>query len=200
MEKRPFSETKKWLAAAQTITEALPFMRRYTGKTIVIKYGGHAMGDAKLAEIFAKDIVLLKQVGAHPVVVHGGGPQIGQMLDRLKIKSDFIDGLRVTDAATVEIVEMVLSGTINKQVVTAINRAGSASGGIASPSAATRKRAVSSSFETVPSVTARARMMAPIVMLRQPSTKAPTTSAVCIPRSRASTIAERRISTTSLLT
>ena len=130
MEKRPYSETKKWLAAAQTITEALPFMRRYTGKTIVIKYGGHAMGDAKLAEIFAKDVVLLKQVGAHPVVVHGGGPQIGQMLDRLKIKSDFIDGLRVTDAATVEIVEMVLCGTINKQVVTAINRAGGTAIGI----------------------------------------------------------------------
>ena len=124
MEKRPFSQTRKWLQAAQTITEALPFMRRYTGKTIVIKYGGHAMGDSSLAELFAKDIVLLKQVGMNPVVVHGGGPQIGAMLERLKVQSKFVDGLRVTDAATVEIVEMVLSGKINKQIVTAINGAG----------------------------------------------------------------------------
>jgi acetylglutamate kinase len=130
MEKRPYSEVKKWLQAAQTITEALPFMRRYTGKTFVIKYGGHAMGDRKLAELFAKDIVLLKQVGINPVVVHGGGPQIGQMLDRLKVKSEFVDGLRVTDAATVEIVEMVLSGSINKQIVSAINAAGGAAIGI----------------------------------------------------------------------
>jgi acetylglutamate kinase len=130
MEKRPYSEIKKWLQAAQTITEALPFMRRYTGKTFVIKYGGHAMGDHKLAELFAKDIVLLKQVGINPVVVHGGGPQIGQMLERLKVKSEFVDGLRVTDAATVEIVEMVLSGSINKQIVSAINSAGGAAIGI----------------------------------------------------------------------
>ncbi|MDX1402372.1 MAG: acetylglutamate kinase [Kiloniellales bacterium] len=125
MEKRSFGEKKKWLQAAQTITEALPFMRRYTGKTFVIKYGGHAMGDAKLADLFAKDIVLLRQVGINPVVVHGGGPQIGDMLERLKVQSEFVDGLRVTDAATVEIVEMVLSGKINKQIVTAINNAGS---------------------------------------------------------------------------
>jgi len=106
-----FGETKHWLRTARTLTEALPYMRRYAGKTFVIKYGGHAMGDAELAEIFARDIVLLKQVGIHPVVVHGGGPQIGRMLERLKIKSEFVDGLRVTDAETVEIVEMVLSGT-----------------------------------------------------------------------------------------
>ncbi|HMB78068.1 MAG TPA: acetylglutamate kinase [Kiloniellaceae bacterium] len=130
MEKRPYSDIKKWLNAAQTITEALPFMRRYTDKVVLIKYGGHAMGDAKLAEIFAKDIVLLRQIGCHPVVVHGGGPQIGDMLGRLKVKSEFIDGLRVTDATTVEIVEMVLCGTINKQVVTAINRAGGSAVGI----------------------------------------------------------------------
>lgn len=130
MEKRPYSEIKKWLNAAQTITEALPFMRRYTDKTVVIKYGGHAMGNAELAEIFAKDIVLLRQIGCHPVVVHGGGPQIGDMLNRLKVKSEFIDGLRVTDATTVEIVEMVLCGTINKQVVTALNRAGGSAVGI----------------------------------------------------------------------
>ena len=130
MEKRSFSETKKWLQAAQTLTEALPFMRRYTGKTIVIKYGGHAMGDERLAELFARDVVLLKQVGINPVVVHGGGPQIGQMLDRLKVQSEFVDGLRVTDAATVEIVEMVLSGKINKQIVTSITNAGGSAIGL----------------------------------------------------------------------
>ncbi len=119
-----FSDTKKWLQAARTITEALPFMRRYAGKTIVIKYGGHAMGKPELSKVFASDIVLLKQVGINPVVVHGGGPQIGQMLERLKVQSEFVDGLRVTDAATVEIVEMVLSGAINKQIVSWINDEG----------------------------------------------------------------------------
>lgn len=114
----------EWLEKAGILTEALPYMRRYAGKTFVIKYGGHAMGDAKLAASFANDIVLLQQVGVYPVVVHGGGPQIGAMLERLKIKSEFIDGLRVTDAETVEIVEMVLSGQINKQIVAAINAAG----------------------------------------------------------------------------
>jgi acetylglutamate kinase len=109
---------------AAILSEALPYMRRYAGKTVLVKYGGHAMGDEAIAESFARDIVLLKQVGIVPIVVHGGGPQIGQMLQRLKIKSDFIDGLRVTDQATVEIVEMVLSGSINKQIVAAINRAG----------------------------------------------------------------------------
>jgi acetylglutamate kinase len=118
------SDAKQWLRTARTITEALPFMRRYSGKTFVIKYGGHAMGDTALAEVFARDIVLLKQIGVHPVVVHGGGPQIGAMLERLSIKSEFIDGLRITDAATVEVVEMVLSGSINKQIVNAINGAG----------------------------------------------------------------------------
>ena len=130
MTQRSFSETKHWLRTARTITEALPFMRRYAGRTFVIKYGGHAMGDAELAPLFASDIVLLKQIGIHPVVVHGGGPQIGQMLERLKIKSEFIDGLRVTDAETVEIVEMVLSGSINKQIVSAINAAGGTAIGI----------------------------------------------------------------------
>jgi acetylglutamate kinase len=113
-----------WLAQANVLSKALPYMRRYAGETFVIKYGGHAMGDASLADLFARDIVLLRQVGINPVVVHGGGPQIGQMLDRLKIKSEFIDGLRVTDKETVEVVEMVLSGSINKQVVAAINEVG----------------------------------------------------------------------------
>jgi acetylglutamate kinase len=130
MTQKSYSDTKHWLRTAKTITEALPFMRRYAGKTFVIKYGGHAMGDTELAEIFARDIVLMKQVGIHPVVVHGGGPQIGAMLERLAIKSEFIDGLRITDADTVSIVEMVLSGTINKQIVTAINKAGGTAIGV----------------------------------------------------------------------
>jgi acetylglutamate kinase len=117
-------------AAALTLVEALPYMRRYARQTIVVKYGGHAMGEQEAARNFARDIALLKQVGVNPIVVHGGGPQIGQMLERLKIKSSFIDGLRVTDAATVEIVEMVLSGSINKEIVAAINAAGGKAVGI----------------------------------------------------------------------
>ena len=109
---------------AATLVEALPYMRRFAGSTFVIKYGGHAMGSPELARDFARDVVLLKQIGVNPVVVHGGGPQIKAMLDRLKIKSEFVEGLRVTDAATVEIVEMVLAGSINKQIVTAIQAAG----------------------------------------------------------------------------
>src|SRR6266446_4768969 len=118
------SEASLGAGKAAVLSEALPYMRRYAGKTILVKYGGHAMGDEALGDSFARDIVLLKQVGINPIVVHGGGPQIGEMLQRLKIKSDFIDGLRVTDQATVEIVEMVLSGSINKQIVSAINRVG----------------------------------------------------------------------------
>ncbi len=114
----------QWLAKAETLAEALPFMRLYAGSNFVIKYGGHAMGDTRVGQQFAADVVLLKQVGVNPIVVHGGGPQIGEMLERLKITSSFIDGLRVTDAATVEVVEMVLSGSINKQIVSAIGDAG----------------------------------------------------------------------------
>ncbi|SIS84375.1 acetylglutamate kinase [Insolitispirillum peregrinum] len=117
-------ERDRWLRKAQTLSDALPFMRQFAGQTVVVKYGGHAMGDAALAEQFASDIVLLNQVGIEPVVVHGGGPQIKKMLERLKIQSEFIDGLRVTDKATVDIVEMVLAGSINAEIVTAINRAG----------------------------------------------------------------------------
>ena len=113
-----------WLQKATTLSEALPYMRSYSGKTFVIKYGGHAMGDEELAALFARDVVLLKQVGINPIVVHGGGPQIGEMLARLKIKSSFVDGLRVSDRETVDIVEMVLSGSINKQVTATINEAG----------------------------------------------------------------------------
>ena len=96
------------LAKAETLTDALPYMQRYTGKTFVVKYGGHAMGDATLARNFAEDIVLLKAVGINPVVVHGGGPQIGAMLERVGVESKFVDGLRVTTKETAEIAEMVL--------------------------------------------------------------------------------------------
>ncbi|MGH6981538.1 MAG: acetylglutamate kinase, partial [Stellaceae bacterium] len=109
---------------AATLAAALPYLKRYAGKTVVVKYGGHAMGQEELGRLFAADVVLLKQVGLNPIVVHGGGPQIGAMLERLKIKSSFVDGLRVTDRATVEIVEMVLSGSINKEIAAAINGAG----------------------------------------------------------------------------
>ena len=124
MSTKQIGELKHRLRTAATISNALPYLRRFAGKTFVIKYGGHAMGDAKVAQAFASDVVLIKQVGINPVVVHGGGPQIGEMLERLKIKSSFVDGLRVTDADAVEIVEMVLSGQINKRIVAAINAAG----------------------------------------------------------------------------
>lgn len=116
--------------APRLLSEALPYMRRYAGATFVIKYGGHAMGDPALADLFARDVVLLKQVGINPIVVHGGGPQIAAMLKRLQIESSFVDGLRVTDEATVEVVEMVLAGSINKEIVTAINKAGGKAVGI----------------------------------------------------------------------
>ena len=118
------------LRTARTLSEALPYLQEFSGRTFVIKYGGHAMGDPRLAGLFARDVVLLKQVGINPVVVHGGGPQIGRMLERLQIKSEFVDGLRVTDRDTVEIVEMVLAGAINKEVVSEINRAGGTAVGI----------------------------------------------------------------------
>jgi len=109
---------------AAVLAEALPYMRRYAGRTLVVKYGGHAMGDTTMGDSFARDVALLKQVGVNPIVVHGGGPQIAQMLRRLGIESMIVDGLRVTDAATMEVVEMVLAGTINKQIVSAINAEG----------------------------------------------------------------------------
>lgn len=118
------------LIKAEILSEALPYMQRYDDKTVVIKYGGNAMGDEELSRSFARDIVLLKQSGVNPIVVHGGGPQIGAMLDRLQIKSEFKDGLRVTDRATVEIVQMVLAGSINKEIVTAINHQGGKACGI----------------------------------------------------------------------
>ena len=115
---------------ASTVARALPYLRRYAGATIVVKYGGHAMSEEHLAVDFGKDIALLKQVGINPVIVHGGGPQINAMLERLEIKSTFIDGLRITDAAMVEVVEMVLSGSVNKQIAGLINQAGALAVGI----------------------------------------------------------------------
>jgi len=118
------------LAKTETLIEALPYLQRYAGKIFVVKYGGHAMGDAALAQDFAEDIVLLKAIGILPVVVHGGGPQIGAVLKRLGIESRFVDGLRVTDAATAQVAEMVLAGSINKELVAWIERAGGRAAGI----------------------------------------------------------------------
>src|SRR6202030_2318645 len=109
---------------ARVLSEALPHMQRYDEEIVVVKYGGHAMGEEEMARSFARDIVLMEQTAINPVVVHGGGPQIAGMLDRLGIKSEFAGGLRITDAATVEIVEMVLAGSINQQIVGFVNEAG----------------------------------------------------------------------------
>jgi acetylglutamate kinase len=117
-------ETAEAIARARLISAALPYMLAYDGRVVVVKYGGHAMGDPELAKAFARDITLLETSGVKPVVVHGGGPQIGEMLERLGIKSEFRGGLRVTDKPTVEVVEMVLAGSINKEIVMAINAAG----------------------------------------------------------------------------
>lgn len=115
---------RDWIATARTLSQALPYMQRYAGATVVIKLGGHAMGSDEAMDSFANDIVLMRQVGVNPVIVHGGGPMINTMLQRLNIQSDFVNGKRVTDAATMEVVEMVLSGVVNKKIVQAINRAG----------------------------------------------------------------------------
>ncbi len=113
-----------WLTTASTLSKALPYLQRYEGATVVIKFGGHAMGSDEAMETFARDIVLMQQVGVNPVIVHGGGPMINDMLDRLNIKSEFVEGKRVTDEATMEVVEMVLSGLVNKRIVQAINAQG----------------------------------------------------------------------------
>ena len=127
-ESNDYAESR--VAEARVLSEALPYMRRHAGSTIVVKYGGHSMGDPDLSRLFARDIVLLRQVGINPIVVHGGGPQIGAMLERLGVQSEFVDGHRVTDEVTVEVVEMVLSGTINKQIVSNINEAGGRAAGL----------------------------------------------------------------------
>jgi acetylglutamate kinase len=109
---------------AQTLSEALPYIKRFFDKTIVIKYGGNAMTDSQLKDSFARDVVLLKLVGMNPVVVHGGGPQINELLDKLGKKGEFIQGMRVTDEETMDVVEMVLGGQVNKEIVNMINRHG----------------------------------------------------------------------------
>ncbi len=124
------TQDKQMLAKAETLIEALPYLQRYAGRSFVVKYGGHAMGDPEAAADFAEDIVLLQTVGINPVVVHGGGPQIGAMLKTLGVESTFIDGLRVTDKRTAEVAEMVLSGSINKELVSWISRAGGKAIGI----------------------------------------------------------------------
>ncbi|AWF83207.1 acetylglutamate kinase [Microbulbifer sp. A4B17] len=118
------------LKSAQVLNEALPYIQRFTGKTIVVKFGGNAMVDEQLQNSFARDIILMKLVGMNPVVVHGGGPQIGQLLDKLSIESRFVDGMRVTDSETMDVVEMVLGGTVNKQIVNLINKNGGRAVGI----------------------------------------------------------------------
>jgi len=122
MKTRPMN--RDWIATARTLSEALPYLQRYDEAIVVIKLGGHAMGSAEAMETFARDVVLMQQVGVNPVIVHGGGPMINQMLEKIGIKSDFIGGKRITDAATMEVVEMVLSGTVNKRIVQAINAQG----------------------------------------------------------------------------
>ena len=122
MKKREMN--RDWIATARTLSEALPYLQRYDGAIVVIKLGGHAMGSDTAMESFARDVVLMRQVGVNPVIVHGGGPMINEMLEKLKIESDFVGGKRVTDAATMEVVEMVLSGRVNKRIVQAIGRQG----------------------------------------------------------------------------
>ncbi|MEO1640810.1 MAG: acetylglutamate kinase [Pseudomonadota bacterium] len=120
MKTRDDDMNRDWIATAKTLSQALPYMQRYAGATVVIKLGGHAMGSDEAMASFARDVVLMRQVGLNPVIVHGGGPMINAMLDRLGVKSDFVNGKRVTDAATMEVVEMVLSGTVNNRLVQAI--------------------------------------------------------------------------------
>jgi acetylglutamate kinase len=120
----PKQSARDWIATARTLSQALPYLQRYDGAVVVIKLGGHAMGDDAAMEEFARDVVLMRMVGVNPVVVHGGGPMINAMLGKLGVTSDFVGGKRVTDAATIEVVEMVLSGRVNKRIVQAIGAQG----------------------------------------------------------------------------
>lgn len=122
--KKQMAMTTDWIATARTLSEALPYLQRYDDAIVVIKLGGHAMGSEDAMDSFARDVVLMRQVGLNPVVVHGGGPMINEMLGKLGVKSEFVNGKRVTDQATVDVVEMVLSGQVNKRIVQAINRQG----------------------------------------------------------------------------
>ncbi|MFL2799129.1 MAG: acetylglutamate kinase, partial [Paracoccaceae bacterium] len=122
--KKQTSINQDWISTAKTLSEALPYLQRYDDAVVVIKFGGHAMGSDQNMDIFARDIVLMQQVGVNPVIVHGGGPMINEMLETLNVKSSFIDGKRVTDSETIKIVEMVLSGNVNKKIVHALNKQG----------------------------------------------------------------------------
>lgn len=128
--KKQSSINQDWVSTAKTLSEALPYLQRYDDAVVVIKLGGHAMGTDQTMDVFARDIVLMQQVGINPVIVHGGGPMINEMLKKLNVESKFIDGKRVTDADTVNIVEMVLSGSVNKKIVHAINRQGGTAVGL----------------------------------------------------------------------
>ena len=130
MKQNSTDKTINFAKKAEVLMETLPYMRRYAEKIIVIKFGGHAMAKKEYVKTFAEDVVLLQQVGMRPIIVHGGGPQIGQMLKKLKIQTNFIDGLRVTDEATIDVVEMVLCGVTNKSIVTSISQAGANAVGI----------------------------------------------------------------------
>src|SRR5438128_5822775 len=126
----PFNHNPQAAEKARILAEALPYIQRFHGKTIVVKYGGNAMTEEKLKQCFARDVVLLKLVGMNPVIVHGGGPQIDDLLKRVGKKGEFVQGMRVTDAETMDVVEMVLGGQVNKEIVTLINRHGGAAVGL----------------------------------------------------------------------
>lgn len=134
--KKQTAMNSNWIETAQTLSAALPYLQRYDGAIVVIKLGGHAMGSDEAMDLFARDVVLMQQVGVNPVIVHGGGPMINDMLARLGVKSEFVNGKRITDAATVEVVEMVLSGSVNKRIVQAINRQGGRGVGLSGKDAA----------------------------------------------------------------
>ena len=121
---------QNWHEKAGVLIEALPYMRRYAGCSVLVKFGGHAMGEQEYVNAFAADMMLLRQVGTRPIIVHGGGPQIGKMLEKLNIETNFVNGLRVTDEATISVVEMVLAGAINKSLVASINAAGGCAVGL----------------------------------------------------------------------
>ncbi|KAA2314516.1 acetylglutamate kinase [Pseudooceanicola sediminis] len=122
--KKQTAMNRDWIATARTLSEALPYLQRYEGAIVVVKFGGNAMGDDEAMSTFARDCVLMRQVGVNPVIVHGGGPMINEMLEKLAVKSEFVRGKRVTDAATMQVVEMVLSGQVNKRIVQALNEQG----------------------------------------------------------------------------
>ena len=124
---------RDWIATAETLSQALPYLQRYSGAIVVIKLGGHAMISDEALETFARDVVLMRQVGINPVIVHGGGPMINSMLGKLNIKSEFINGKRVTDPETMNVVEMVLGGQVNKEIVSQINQSGGALPGVGAP-------------------------------------------------------------------